>query len=165
MKNVGFNLKILGIILILIAIGLFFITFSFTQTLMSLRLELHEECPLPPEACPYKASVPVESLAGFVLAITIGILGAIITLTTTQTQRSLFQERKKRKGLMKSLEGEERKIYNLIVSSDGFMFQSDLIKKSGFSKVKVSRILDRLETKDIVERRRRGMANVVILKY
>jgi uncharacterized membrane protein len=28
----------------------------------------------------------------------------------------------------------------------------------------VSRILDRLETKGVVERRRRGMANMVVLK-
>tara|TARA_Y100000310_G_scaffold79304_3_gene76019 strand:- start:11104 stop:11229 length:126 start_codon:yes stop_codon:yes gene_type:complete len=31
-------------------------------------------------------------------------------------------------------------------------------------KAKVSRIIDRLENKDIVERKRRGMTNVVVLK-
>jgi uncharacterized membrane protein len=32
------------------------------------------------------------------------------------------------------------------------------------TKVKVSRILDSLETKNLLERRRRGMSNVVVLK-
>jgi uncharacterized membrane protein len=65
---------------------------------------------------------------------------------------------------LKSLQDDERKVYDLIVNAEGFMFQNDLIEKTGYSKVKVSRILDKLEMKGIVERRRRGMANIVVLK-
>jgi uncharacterized membrane protein len=65
---------------------------------------------------------------------------------------------------LKSLQDDERKVYDLIVAADGFIFQNDLMKKTGYSKVKISRILDKLELKGIVERRRRGMANIVVLK-
>lgn len=65
---------------------------------------------------------------------------------------------------IKSLDAEEKKIYQLLENSDGTIFQSDLVAKTGFSKVKVSRIIDKLETKGIVERRRRGMANLIVLK-
>ena len=44
------------------------------------------------------------------------------------------------------------------------MFQADLVDKCGFGKVKVTRILDGLENKGLVERKRRGMSNIVILK-
>ena len=59
---------------------------------------------------------------------------------------------------------KRKKIYDILVKADGSAFQSDLIKETGFSKVKVSRILDKLETKKILERRRRGLANIVVLK-
>lgn len=63
-----------------------------------------------------------------------------------------------------NLAGEEAKVYDLIFASEGMMYQNDLVVKTGLSKVKVTRILDKLEAKGHVERRRRGMTNVVILK-
>ena len=44
------------------------------------------------------------------------------------------------------------------------MFQADLIEKTGFSKARMTRIVDKLEGNDLVERKRRGMTNVVVLK-
>ena len=44
------------------------------------------------------------------------------------------------------------------------MFQSSLVNETKLSKVKVTRILDRLEGKSLIERKRRGMSNVIILK-
>jgi len=62
------------------------------------------------------------------------------------------------------LDEEESRIYNIIKSKEGSAYQSDLIKETGFSKVKITRILDKLETSDILERKRRGMTNIVVLK-
>ncbi len=62
------------------------------------------------------------------------------------------------------LDDEEKKIYDLIMEADGSIFQSDLVEKTGLSKVKVTRILDKLEGRKIIERKRRGMTNIVILK-
>ncbi|NUN11537.1 hypothetical protein HUU53_02730 [Candidatus Micrarchaeota archaeon] len=62
------------------------------------------------------------------------------------------------------LEGEELIVWNALVELKGSAFQSDLINKTSYSKVKLSRILDRLENKGAVERKRRGMANLVIAK-
>jgi len=45
------------------------------------------------------------------------------------------------------------------------MFQSELVDENGYTKVKVTRILDKLEGRGLIERRRRGMTNVVILKH
>jgi len=63
-----------------------------------------------------------------------------------------------------NLNSEEQKIYDLIKEADGSIFQSELVDKTGLSKVKVTRILDKLEGKKIIERKRRGMTNIVILK-
>lgn len=59
---------------------------------------------------------------------------------------------------------DERSIVQLIVDEGGTIFQSELVERSGFSKSKVSLVLDRLEARRVLERRRRGMSNVVVLK-
>jgi len=69
----------------------------------------------------------------------------------------------KKKSEIPYLNSEEKKIYEL-VNDSGSIYQSDLMKKTDFSKVKITRILDKLENKDLIERKRRGMTNIVVLK-
>jgi uncharacterized membrane protein len=58
----------------------------------------------------------------------------------------------------------EKRIVNLIIDERGTIFQSQLVDRSGYSKSKVSLILDRLEAKKILERKRHGMSNAIVLK-
>ena len=60
---------------------------------------------------------------------------------------------------------DEKRIISLIIDEGGTIFQSQLVDRSGYSKSKVSLILDRLEAKKILERKRRGMSNAIVLKY
>ena len=53
---------------------------------------------------------------------------------------------------------------NQILENKGSIYQSELVNKTGFNKVKVTRILDSLESQNLIERKRRGMTNIVILK-
>jgi uncharacterized membrane protein len=77
----------------------------------------------------------------------------------------LLEERKERwKEILKTLKDDERKIYKVIIDSDGIVNQSELVEKTGISKSSVSRALDLLESRGLVERRRRGMGNIVLLK-
>ena len=66
--------------------------------------------------------------------------------------------------LEKLSNADEKEIVKIIVAEGGTIFQSQLVEKSGFSKSKVSLILDRLEAQRILERKRRGMTNAVVLK-
>ena len=59
---------------------------------------------------------------------------------------------------------EEKKIFLILKESNGSMYQSDIIKQTEFSKVKMTRILDKLERRSILLRKRRGMTNIVVLK-
>ena len=63
-----------------------------------------------------------------------------------------------------ALNSEEKKVMETIIHAEGSIFQSELAEKTGFDKVKITRILDKLEGRQIIERKRRGMTNVVILK-
>ena len=64
---------------------------------------------------------------------------------------------------LKLLNREERALYQILAKEES-MFQADLVEKSEMGKVKVSRILDRLENKKLIERKRRGMNNIVVIK-
>jgi len=61
------------------------------------------------------------------------------------------------------LANNEREIYETILAADGVIPQSEIVNETDFSKATVSRSLDSLETKNLVERKRRGMGNTVLL--
>ena len=42
--------------------------------------------------------------------------------------------------------------------------QSELVERTGFLDAKVTRCLDALENRGLVERRRKGMGNIVLLR-
>jgi len=61
------------------------------------------------------------------------------------------------------LANNERRIYETVLEADGVLGQSEIVEQTDLSKATVSRGLDSLETKNLVERKRRGMGNVVLL--
>lgn len=61
------------------------------------------------------------------------------------------------------LANNERDIYKTILDADGVLAQSDIVEETDLSKATVSRTLDSLETKNLIERKRRGMGNMVLL--
>ncbi|MDE1824627.1 MAG: MarR family transcriptional regulator [Candidatus Micrarchaeota archaeon] len=115
-------------------------------------------------------------LAGFVLVFIGGVLGISygysaasrhLYIKPVEAGKRMAQEKPAsapdRKAL-RLMRPEERKLYELIEQADGAIFQSELVERSKLTKVKVTRILDRLEGRGLVERRRRGMTNMVLLK-
>ena len=95
------------------------------------------------------------------------ILVSIILIFSNPQEKIIIKtiEKKKSKKKIdtKDLSKEEISVLNL-VKENKTIFQAEIIEKTGFSKAKVTRIIDRLEGKEIVERKRRGMTNIVILK-
>jgi len=61
------------------------------------------------------------------------------------------------------LAGDEKALYRRIVASGGAVLQKDLVGAGGFSGSKLTRLLDRLESKGLVTRERFGMTNRVRL--
>lgn len=76
----------------------------------------------------------------------------------------LAQGKQNRKVNLSELDSDEKRIVSLLQERQGSVFQSDVIKLTGFTKVKVSRILDKMENSGLIERKRRGMANLVVLR-
>jgi DNA-binding transcriptional ArsR family regulator len=76
----------------------------------------------------------------------------------------LLEERRQRwEEVSKTLKNDEQRVYKAIID-EGIIDQSELVERTGLSKSSVSRALYGLESRGLVERRRRGMGNVVLLK-
>ena len=65
---------------------------------------------------------------------------------------------------LRLLDGDKRKVFSKIVESGGEILQKDLHIQTGFSKAKITRILDYLEMKGLIIRKRYGMTNKVIIR-
>lgn len=82
----------------------------------------------------------------------------------TLLQESMQEKRKTWEQLAPSLGNDERKVYEAVLDAGGFLGQSELVQKVSLSKTTVSRSLDILESRGLLERKRRGMSNVVVVK-
>jgi len=73
------------------------------------------------------------------------------------------KEKKKRLNL-NGLDKDEKSVIDLLRKEGNAVFQADLMEKLEIGKVKTTRLLDKLESKQLIERKRRGMNNIVVLK-
>ncbi len=153
--------KILGFLIIVISVVSFFSL--YTVTMRTAEVE-HTQCLVIHPDCTILGHIPYESFLGLGGTAFLGLAGVYLVFREERTARTTSKLMRNATESIKNLGNEEGGVYNFIKNSDGFIFQNDLIQKTGFSKVKVSRLLDKLEAKNLVERRRRGMSNVVVLK-
>ena len=96
------------------------------------------------------------------------ILAAVRLLNASHKRIIRASERKgrqeqKEKAITVFLSDDEKRVINLVKATKGGALQSDIVIKSGFSKVKAHRILKRLENKNLIKRGRFGITNKVIL--
>jgi uncharacterized membrane protein len=64
---------------------------------------------------------------------------------------------------MNSLDKDEKKVVEILRRENGAFFQSSVMEEMGIGKVKMTRLIDKLESKSFVTRKRRGMNNILIL--
>jgi len=112
-------------------------------------------------SCPMYATIDVQKNLAMGLIAILLIMSAVIYFWVPATR--IVKEFTAKPKTPPRLEGDEKLVFAL-VSRKGSMYQGDILKETNFSKVKVSRILDALEKKELVERKRRGMANLVVVK-
>ena len=121
-----------------------------------------------------KKSCPMYEAADKQTYLSLGIIGLLILVAfilifskphekIVVKTRTIEKKLQKKEIDVKDLKPEEKKVLELI-QNNKTIFQADLIDKTKFGKAKITRILDRLEGKGFIERKRRGMTNVVVLK-
>ena len=63
-----------------------------------------------------------------------------------------------------ALDKTEKEVIKLLQNEGGAIFQASLMEKMNIGKVKTTRLLDKLEAKQLIERKRRGMNNMIVLR-
>lgn len=115
--------------------------------------------------CPMWGSIQFHTNITIALMIIIFLIGLyFVIFGDAQKNKEKKINKKNTEELLKGLSPDEKEVTKKIIEEDGSIFQSALVEKTNYSKVKITRILDRLEGKGIVERKRRGMTNVVIIR-
>lgn len=161
-----FNFKIIGYLLVALSLILLVILAYVKMDVDAQSVFLCEkfhEYQLGMQQCPvHKSNVSWLIVSAFgigFLTLGAGIFMLFMHKPITEELKKEFKQID-----ISKLGEEEKRIYESIKSKDGSAYQTDLIKETGFSKVKVTRVLDKLETKGILERKRRGMTNLIVLK-
>ena len=165
MKN-----KPLGALVVLMAVVLGFIMRSYDA---SLKNSITNQCiqgthDLMTASMNFQANVIVSIL---IILAAVGLYliffsreEKIVTRTVKEQVNAKKVTKENYRKIINGLNPDEKSVFEKIIESEGTAFQSDLVDKTGFHKVKITRILDKLEGKGLIERKRRGMTNVVILK-
>ena len=94
----------------------------------------------------------------------VGVLIVIVGVYMIVSGRSPHREPAPKRMLPADLTDEQKQVVRLIEENNGSIFQHELAAKTGWSKVKVTRILDKLEAREVIERKRRGMTNIVTFR-
>jgi len=163
MKN-----KNVGWLIIGISIFIFIIVFAFN---LGLRKIVSETCTHGPE-CSMYSTISLQTWISLAIAFLVLVIGLFLVFSK-ENERIIVKKIKPfakleakefDKKSLKNLEPTERIIMNLLLENKGSMFQSELVTSTKLNKVKITRILDSLEAQGLIERRRRGMTNIVMLK-
>jgi uncharacterized membrane protein len=65
---------------------------------------------------------------------------------------------------LETLASHQETIYELLIEADGELPQQQLVDETDLSKATVSRTLDKLENRGLVERKRSGMGNTILIE-
>src|SRR3989344_5875348 len=154
-KNVGF--LILGISAVIIVI-IFLFNSSLKEIVDATCLAEHGS------SCPMYSSIKQQTYLSFSI-VAILIIISLVLIFSKQSEKIIIKKVKekiqKKKIDISGLRLEDKQVFKL-VQENSAIFQAELIEKTGFGKAKVSRIIDRLEGRGLVERKIRGMTNVVV---
>lgn len=115
--------------------------------------------------CEMYTNVNIQTWISLSIVAVILIIGFVIMYTKPKERIIIkkIQEKKKKLNL-KGLDKKEKELVEILQKENGAMFQKTLMEKLEIGKVGMTRLLDKLEAKQIIERKRRGMNNIVVLR-
>ena len=160
--------KYVGYIILGIAVLLIGIIFLYSSALKEF---VSSSCTLAHggDTCPMYDTIKRQNYLSFGIVSLLIIISLVLIFSKPQIQERVVVKtktvREKKKTLdVSGLDEKERKVVELLQKENGGMFQADLMSKLEIGKVGITRLLDKLEAKQIIERKRGGMNNFVVLK-
>jgi len=162
MKN-----RVVGIIIVIAAALMGFMVYLFNRALSQIVND----------SCSHGPTCPMWGTISFHTNLSLGIIGAVVLLglyfiifsKDTEAPKITIKpksfDKRDYDNVLEKLDPDEKHVFGKLIDKEGTIFQSELVDEENYTKVKVTRILDKLEGRGLIERRRRGMTNVVIIKH
>ncbi|MBT4135779.1 hypothetical protein HOD75_04575 [archaeon] len=152
-KNVGY--LIIGISIIIV-----FIILLFNNGLK----EIVDQTCSHGSSCTMYDTIAIQTWLSLSTAALVFIIGLFLVFTK-EPERIIIQKvkEKKKKLNLKGLDNDEKKVIKILQKENNAIFQKTLMEQMEIGKVKITRLLDKLEAKQLIERKRRGMNNIVVL--
>jgi uncharacterized membrane protein len=127
------------------------------------------------QSCVHGPSCPMYDTITFQTYVSLSIAGLILLIglffiITKENEKVIIKHKTKtikekpKKIDFSKLDEKEKELVKILEKENGAVFQAGLMEKMNIGKVGITRLLDKLEAKQIIERKRRGMNNVIILK-
>lgn len=153
-KNVG--LLIIGIALV---IGI--IIWIFNSALTTI---VGTTCNHGPECTMYD-TITTQTALSLSIAGIIFIIGLFMFFVKPKEKIIIKTIKEKKKQIdVSKLDKQEKEVIQILQKESGAIFQKTLMERLEIGKVGITRLLDKLEAKQLIERKRRGMNNIVVLK-
>jgi len=112
-------------------------------------------------SCPYHQGNNLSWVL-IVMSILVAFIGGTgVYLSLPQKKETIIEEKEYD---LSTLSDDEKKIFLFIKDHKEGVYQNHIVKEFTLTKVQATRLLDKLEGSGLVERKRRGLANVVRVK-
>lgn len=152
-KNVGFLISGIALVIMLIV-------WIFNLGLKSI---VEDTCIHGP-TCTMFDTIALQTWVSLAIALLILVIGIFLIFAKESEKIVIKKVKGKKKKLdLSGLNKEEKEVIYLLQKERGAVFQSSLMEKLDIGKVKTTRLLDKLEAKQLIERKRRGMNNIIVL--
>ena len=156
MENKQVGWLIVGIAIVMVIVVLIFN--------MALKNIVSDTCTHGPTCTMYE-TIKTQTWISLSIVGIIFIIGLVIMFQKPKEKIIFKKVKEKKKELnLIGLDSEEKKVIDVLLGNNRAMFQADLMEKLEISKVRATRLLDKLEAKQLIERKRRGMNNLVVLR-
>ncbi|MFH1452068.1 MAG: hypothetical protein ABIF88_02760 [archaeon] len=117
--------------------------------------------------CTMYDTISLQTNLSLVIAGLIFLIGLFLIFSKEHERvvvKTVKEKLKKKNYDLSGLDLVEKKVIEILRREGGAFFQSSLMEELGVGKVKMTRMMDKLEAKQIVERKRRGMNNIIVLR-
>ena len=155
-KNVGFLIVGLSVVIAIIVL-----IFN-----MGLKDIVDQACDHG-STCTMYDTIAMQTNLSLVIAGLVLIIGLFL-IFSRENERIVIKkvkERVKKKRInLTGLDSLEKKAVGILQRESGAIFQKTLMEELDVGKVKMTRMIDKLEALQLVERKRRGMNNIVVLR-
>ncbi|NCN51392.1 hypothetical protein GW931_00060 [archaeon] len=155
--------KKVGWLIIGISVAMGILVWIFNKALQEIIAQTCKEGP----SCIMHQTATTQLAISLSIVLVILAIGIYIMFSKPDEKiviKKIKGKEKKKVFDLSKLDKEEKEVIEILINEEKAMFQKDLMEKLEIGKVKMTRLLDKLEAKQFIIRKRRGMNNIVVLK-